>query len=508
MTNFTETTLDLIKKAHANPSDDIAKAINLGTGLQAYDLQAPAKNLYPVVTPIRNVMPRVGGGTGTGSHWKQINTITGSGFDAMGWVPEGQRSGGMAYATSDQSSTFVTLGEEDSATFEAISAGRGFEDIMAGLTFRLLQKMMLKEEMAILGGNKTMLLGTPVTPTVSAVANTSSTLPTGTYKCYVVGLTLEGYHNSSLAGGVATTKSVTGMDGKSFTINGGSSALSAESAGQATVVSTSGLGMTTTAIQGAVAYAWYVSSAGGTGDETLQLITTTNWAVLSTTLAGSRQAATAVTADHSRNNGSGGTPPAYDGLLTAAFTAASGADIKIFDTGVVGTGTTLTASGRGSVVQIDDMFQRMWDNYQVTPSVLYVNSQELKNITLKVVGNGSAPLVRYSVNGENASSYDIGAGGVVRQYYNPFMISGGMMIPIMIHPKVPPGTILAWGQDLPVQYQSNHVPQVAQVRTRSDYYQIDWPITTRQREVGVYAEEVLEVYAPFALGVLCNIAPG
>ena len=29
-----------------------------------------------------------------------------------------------------------------------------------------------------------------------------------------------------------------------------------------------------------------------------------------------------------------------------------------------------------------------------------------------------------------------------------------------------------------------------------------------QRQVGVYAEEVLAVYAPFAMGVICNIANG
>ena len=37
------------------------------------------------------------------------------------------------------------------------------------MTFRLLQKMMLKEEMAILAGNASLLLGTPATPTVSGL---------------------------------------------------------------------------------------------------------------------------------------------------------------------------------------------------------------------------------------------------------------------------------------------------------------------------------------------------
>jgi hypothetical protein len=31
---------------------------------------------------------------------------------------------------------------------------------------------------------------------------------------------------------------------------------------------------------------------------------------------------------------------------------------------------------------------------------------------------------------------------------------------------------------------------------------------TRQRQVGVYAEEVLAIYAPFSIGIICNIANG
>jgi hypothetical protein len=153
MNSITQDSLALLKQALAAPNYDLAKSISTATGLVAYDLQAPAKNLYPFVTPIRNVMPRVGGGTGTATNWRQVNAIIGSGFDAMGWVPEGQRSGQMSYSTSSKSATYVTIGEEDAATFEAISAGREFEDIQARMTFRLLQKMMLKEEMAILAGN-------------------------------------------------------------------------------------------------------------------------------------------------------------------------------------------------------------------------------------------------------------------------------------------------------------------------------------------------------------------
>src|ERR1700730_8385944 len=160
-----------MKGALAHPDDNLSKTISVsGTGLLAYDLQAPAKNLYPFLTPLRNIIPRIGGGIGAATNWRVVSAITGSGWDSMGWIPEGQRSGQMSYTTSNKNANYVTLGEEDAATFEAIAAGRTFEDIQAMMAFRLLQKMMLKEEMAILAGNASMSLGTPGTPTLSAPA--------------------------------------------------------------------------------------------------------------------------------------------------------------------------------------------------------------------------------------------------------------------------------------------------------------------------------------------------
>jgi hypothetical protein len=494
--NVTADTLAQVKDAlsHATP-EVLSKAITTSTGLVAYDLQPSAKNLYPAATPIRNVLPRVGGGTGTATNWRQVNAIIGSGWDAMGWVPEGQRSGRMSYNTSTRSASFATIGEEDSVTFEAVSAAQGFEDIQATATMRLLQKMMLKEENAFLGGNGSLQLGTPATPSLSA-SGTGATLPAATYSVIVVALTYEGYRNSSLTGGVATSKSITGADGAGFSLNGGSSAPSANATQAVTLGQT--LFASVTAAVGAVGYAWYVGIAGA---EKLQAITTINSVAFSAPLATGSQAATAITADNSANPGL-----AYDGLLTAALKAGSGAYVNYLATGTAGTGTPLTASGRGSVNEIDLMLQKMWDQYEVSPTVLYVNSQEQRSITNKVLSSASGPLLRYTSDGQDP--FAIIANGVVEYYYNPFALDGGYKIPVKIHPFVPPGTIVGWSENLPAQYQSSNVPNVAEVKTRRDYYRMDWPLKTRAYEFGVYAEEVLAIYAPFAMGVIANIANG
>jgi len=64
MNTITQESLELMKGALAKPDNRLAKSISTATGLLAFDLQAPAKNLYPFVTPLRNIVPRVGGGVG------------------------------------------------------------------------------------------------------------------------------------------------------------------------------------------------------------------------------------------------------------------------------------------------------------------------------------------------------------------------------------------------------------------------------------------------------------
>jgi hypothetical protein len=43
---------------------------------------------------------------------------------------------------------------------------------------------------------------------------------------------------------------------------------------------------------------------------------------------------------------------------------------------------------------------------------------------------------------------------------------------------------------------------------RRDYHQVEWPPRTRKKEIGVYWDGVLQNYAPFALGMIRNIAKG
>lgn len=491
MSNPTNETLSLLKGVYTDgPLAKAGNTVTVATGLVNYDLQAPAKNLYPFITILSKRVPRVKGNGGPATNWKVVSSLVGSGFDSMGWVPEGQRSGAMSLNAANKAASYVTLGEEAALTFEAQSASEGFEDERSRTSIRLLQKVMRKEEMAILGGNASISLGVSATPTASA-AGTGATLPAATYSVICVQLTFEGLKNSSVsATGVATSKTITGQDGQTYTVNGGSGNKSAAASQAITLGQT--LTVSVAPTQGALGFAWYVGVAGS---EKLQAITTVPTTTFSAPLSSTNQAATAITADCSANANL-----AFDGLLTTALNPANNAYVKALN------GAFLTSSSRGSVNEIDVMLKAMWDQYQLSPTVIYVNSQEQQNITNKVLNASSGTLLRQNVAlGEPGA---VVAGNVVSHYYNPWALNGGVMIPILLHPDVPAGCLIAWADNLPAQYQSNEVPNVAEMKCRRDWYEIEWPLQTRSYQHGIYAEEVLAVYAPFAMAIISGIGNG
>ncbi len=493
-------TLELVKTAvlSGKSGSDLQKTINTTTGLVNYDLQAPAKNLYPVYTPVRNALPRVAGNGGTATNWRVVSAIIGSGNVVMPWVPEGQRSARMSYTTANVAATYVTIGEEDELTEEALNAAQGFEDIFGTMNMRLLQKTMQKEEMGLLFGNRSVALGTMGALTLSAVGS-GGTLPTATYYVRVVALTGEAYGISGGnvgASSLISTQTITGADGKTYVLNGGTSIYSAE-ASQAITLGQN-LNVSWALKTGAVAYAVFINNA--TNTEILQAIVTINSYVQSVPLTAATQSYAAFSADYSQNS-----VLAFDGLYSQLINNYPG-NVTSLAQGTLGVGTPLTASGRGSVNEIDNALQLMWNKYLLGPDVILVNSQEQKNITNKSLSNSSGPLLR--VEGDATEPFAFVANNVVKYYYNPYAPGSTQKIPVMVHPFVPPGTVLMWTNKLPPLYQSNEVPNVAEVHCRKDYRSTVWPQITRARDVGVYAEEVLAVYAPFALWVINNITNG
>lgn len=497
MHNSVAETLELIKtslQAKNAVPDDILKAFTQSnsptTGLTFYDLEAPAKTLYPVITPLRNRIPRIGGGAGTQANWKAITAINTSRV-RLG-VSEGNRGGVIATSVVDYNAAYKALGLEDYVTFEADLAAQGYDDVRARATQGLLRSLMIGEEQIILGGNNSLALGTTPTPTLAASAS-GGTLGTMTLSVICIALTLEALIDSSVSGGVPTSANRTLADGTTEAYNAGTAQKSTNATASVTG-STGSCTATVAAVAGAFGYAWYWGTAG---NEALGAITTINSYKVTATATGTQLASAMPGSDKSTE------PKVYDGLLTMCSKSALGSYRAVMATGTPGTGTPLTADGVGGVVEIETALQWFWDTYRLSPTRILVNSQEQGNITKKVLAGNSAPAHRFTFD---ATQQGIQGGMLVVGYNNKYTMAGAQNIPIDLHPNMPAGTILFLTEELP--YPLSNVSNVIRIRTRRDYYQIEWPLRTRRYEYGIYTDEVLQHYFPPSMGVITNIAPG
>lgn len=455
------------------------------TGLTFYDLEAGAKFLYPVLTPLRNEIPRVTGRGGIQANWKAITGINTSGIRVG--VSGGNRGAVMAITTQDYAASYKGIGIEDNVDFEAQYAGRGFDDIRAIAAKVGLQALMLGEELLLLGGNGTVPLGTTPTPSLTA-STTGGTMTATTKHVVCVALTLEGFVNSSIAAGIPTSVTRTNADGSVDTFGGGSAQKSA-SASVATTGTTGSITATVAAVRGAVAYAWYWGASATAA--TLGAITTVNRVVMTTDAGTGTQTASNTdlpAADHSTNN------LVFDGLLTQAMKSGSNAYYRSLD------GATLTADGAGGIVEIDTALKSFWDNYRLTPDTIWVSSDLALQISQKILQGNANGAYRIVVNMEQGMM----VGGVmVATYLNRFSMNGANVLKVRIHPNMPAGMMFFSSTTLP--YPVSGVGNVMQVRTRQEYYQIEWPLRTRKYEYGVYADEVLQHYFPPSMGVIANI---
>ena len=505
--DLTNETLDQVKKAQASPlPDEVAKYFtqpgSATTGLQAYDLEAPSKKLVPVLTPLRNRIPRITNGFGTQANWKAVTAIN-SGNVRAG-VSEGNRGGVISQTMAEYLAAYRGIGLENYVTFEADMSSKNFEDLRALAVSQLLSSLMIQEERLDLGGNTSLALGTTPTPTV-ANSGTGGTIAAGTYDviCVALGpqayLDLAGANNGATGQAFdATTATLshqiarTNADGSSDTFGSGCAQKSAASSGTTTTGSSSSITASVAAVRGAWGYAWYVGTAG---NERLAALTTIN-SVLLTSIPGSGQLASALTASDGSTSSLD-----YDGLFVQAAKSNSGAYYYTMANGVAGTGTGLTADGAGGIAEFEAAFVSFWNKYRLSPDVIMVSSQELINITKKIIGNGGAPLIRMNMDLKQiADGNMVSAGVVIGSYLNKVV---NRMIPIVVHPNLAAGTVFFLTEQLP--YPLNNVTNVIQKKLRRDYYQLEWPLKTRKYEYGVYADGVLQHYAPFSMGIITNI---
>ena len=500
------------------------------TGINYYDLELGAKTLVPIITPLRNKIPRVSGKGGIQANWRGIVALNVN--QVGGAIADGLRNQFTQTTTRDFTAAYKQIGLEDYVTFGADLAAQGFDDLKALSVRNLLWATMIQEELITLGGVGTAALVT-VTPTPSLTSTATpaavgSLTSATTYSVRCVALTLDGYLRATVAGGLPGQQIFTTADGTAGQLyNAGCCKVSAPatiSCGASLVINA-----TVVAVPGALAYAWYwYAGSASTGLEVLGAITTVPFYSITANATGTQTAAN-IPINGTTGNAIGAAidtsqnPNMFDGLFTMCALPSYQPNVTILGSptapgpwtmlanGTVN-GTTgvfvpsyLTADGQGGIIEIDAMLKWFWDVYRLSPTDAYVSSQEQTNISKKVLvgpsaGSANARFVFDVQQGVVAGGY------MVKSYMNKYSMSGAKDIPIHLHPNIPPGTILFYTDVLP--YPLSNVSNVLQYRVLRDYYQIEWPLRTRRYEYGVYLHSVLQNYFPPAFAVMSGIGNG
>jgi hypothetical protein len=487
--------------ANSGQMGDLAKAwVQPGsatTGLQVYDLEAPAKLLYPVLTPLRNMIPRVGGGRGIQANWRAITGVNTTSLS--GGLGQGNRGAVIQETVMSYLAAFAGIGFDNYVTFEADMSAEGFQDLKATAVQSLLRALMIEEEFIILGGSGITGLGTTPTPVVAAIGSGGAIANATTVVVGCVALTMEGLRNVTVAGGIpgspAGILTRTNADGSVETYGCGAAGPSA-TASVLTAAASSTVTASVAPVIGAFGYAWYV----GVGANVYMYAVTNINSISITALPVSGQLFSALSGDNSVNH------LVFNGFSSIAATPGSGSYWAAQPTGPNGIGTPLTPDGTGGIIELDAALESFWNNYRLSPTTMWVSSQEQNYMRRKVLTSpsaGAVPLSRFTVTTDRDG---LKGGSRIAGYTNPFGMGPSQDLPIKLHPNLPPGNIMFLTDELP--YALNDVQNVYQIKSRKEYYQIEWPLRTRKYEYGVYADQVLQHYFPPSLGFITNIAPG
>ncbi|MGF7131917.1 hypothetical protein P3T40_003400 [Paraburkholderia sp. EB58] len=502
------------KLGHLAKADTISNATNL----LWYDLRPVVQMLYPFkeLIPLISRLPRTPADGGNAFHWKRITGVNVNNV-ALG-VSEGNRGARIAVSEQDQMATYKTLGLESSATFEARLGSKNLEPEALGIAVQsTLRSTMIGEEQTLLLGNANTALGTTPTPTLVA-SGTTGTIPTG--NLYVRAVALSGfgflqttpYNSTTQTGGVPAQITKNNADGSVDTFGGGSAAPSAE----ASVAVTSGQVVTASVaiVPGAVAYAWYASTA--TGTEKLAGLTRGNQAIIASVPASTAQPVTALQVGGSYQDNSTNTL-LPDGILSqiygnpygTAYSTSMGTNPTLPNNVSVSNGgsliyysptgnTGLTISGT-NIAEFDAILEAAYDQYKVGYSRILMSSRDISAFMGSFFGEGAASQFKILFDAE-AQTGRIVAGRRVTSYLNKFF---GNTLDIDIHPFVPPGTVIFWSDRVP--YELSGVANILEARVRQDYYQIQWPLQSRRYEYGVYVDEVFANYFTPGFAAITNL---
>lgn len=454
-----------------NGLDPAAVRKDYPSGLVGYDLEPAARVLQPVITPLRNRLPRVAGKGGTAANWRQVTTLDTNKTNQFPGF--GTKANVLSYTETDRSATYKSIALGDNVSIEAIQQAKGLEDARAQMAVRLLENVMIVEEQTLIGGRGSAALGTVTAPTV-ANTTTGGTVAANTY--YVTVRACTGIGRSTAAANISAATASPARGKKSI------------QTATTTSGSTSTINASTPAVVGALFYEWYVGTNNDNTTCTLEAITSIN-SVNLTAIAGTGGI---IPADNSQDSNS------FDGLFVQGISSSdynAFGYTKKFATGTNGTGTVFQIS------DIDTMLVSLWQTYGAIPDALLTSPNHAKDLTAKA---RSAGMIRQVVdNGPGLGK--LMAGSRVSGYIHPVV---DKELEIIADPWWFDGSIMAVSFGLPPGVPLAETRNAYEVKTQLDYYQLEYAVIAPKYEIEVRSLEALATYFLLGTGILWNVANG
>jgi hypothetical protein len=518
--------LELIKGLR---KDATTTGISTGTGLNFYNLEAQAKNIYPVFYPLLASIPRknpmfngqrVGG---LGINWKAITGIDAGGYPA---VSEGNRNAYLNFTEKDYYAPYKFLGKDVEVSFQAQATGLGFDDNVSLAQLSQLNALLMGEERMILfgnsgtpgvGGTYGFVLGTVSAPVALGVttvvdAKGGTGFPNAVnVSAFCVALTAWGQYLATPTGVKLPFRRVN-ADSSTDDINGGTSVVSAASAVVASSSGTSkqSVQFTVNPIAGAVAYAWFVDTTDATTPVTSNAVfwglSSTSTVVISGAPPGTNQKANATDAvttkglstDNSYNTLD------FDGLMTWGFSNANASQPSYWKD-LAGAG--FTANGDGTIKEFEDVMDFFWLNYKLTFDKIYVGGNLISAISRAIVQSSTGHSLAQRIVFDRNSDGTLSGGTKLVEYRSKYSNTGApKVLPVLTHPWMPQGCIYFDLINNPYPAAGGTIPTVRQIMSLEDHFSIKWPYRKLQHELGTYCFETLQHYIPFGIAVITGAA--
>lgn len=497
-----EKSREIIRKVQNDPR--FKKAITVGTGLVGINLQAPAKQLVPLLSPFRASIPRLVKPGANSDTWRTISALS---------LPElftTENASGNLFTTTLGSTTgnFKVASMRGQVTREAEAASQGFDPALAKETSNTLLNALRLESMAFMGANITDA-GTPGAPTVALGTTAGSLNPsTTTYYARVVGLTLMAANRATLsipadknandenllAGRAVTQAELQAIALAATAVTGcGMTDIGAEGNSGAQTGSNKSLKITWTPLANCVAYLVFVGTSAGAANLNCEAIVTQSQITL-TSLAGSGAAgndAAVPAADETGNANQ------YDGIIPQLNASGSGAYVLNVNETLTGT------AAQGEILELQDAFASIFQTAKIGKFRVIVSGQDSRILTrLGVVSNTMQIFAQPAADGRLAMAIGAHVGEIVNA-------TTGDRCPVEVDPWLTPGTILILPTEIP--YKDANLSDPFTWVGNYDWERWDYASTTTTGPIYPFETRcngVLESQFPGGCGILYNIWKG